>query len=74
MQDKLRAAKADADAAAASMATVAQETKGNQEDNNVDETTRRKKTPLRKTRVIGRPRRRKSTLSPEELAQLITGS
>lgn len=73
VQDKLQAAKADADAAAATIAAATQKARDNQEDKHADGNTR-KKTPLRKTRIVGRPRRRKSTLSPEELAQLITGS
>ena len=34
----------------------------------------RPRPPTRKMRIVGRPRRRKSTLSPEELALLITGT
>lgn len=42
-------------------------------DLDLDEETSKARSPVKKTRIQGRPRRRKSTLSPEELENLMLG-
>lgn len=77
VQDKLKVAQAEAEAAAVAdglMSVTASEGLRNGGDGGDDEVERRKarrrSSPM-KTRIGGRPKRRKSTLTPEELQNLI---
>ncbi|KAJ9646461.1 hypothetical protein H2199_002510 [Coniosporium tulheliwenetii] len=69
VQEKLNVAQAEAEAAAAALASVPEREITGGENGSVG----RMRSP-RKTRITGRPRRRKSTLTPEELESLLVGS
>ncbi|KAG9915796.1 hypothetical protein KCV05_g12522, partial [Aureobasidium melanogenum] len=69
VEEKLRLAQAEAEAAGGAP------TKGPDEDSQVDidldEEMSKLRSPAKKTKIQGRPKRRKSTLSPEELEDLL---
>ncbi|PVI06705.1 hypothetical protein DM02DRAFT_609507 [Periconia macrospinosa] len=77
VQDKLKAAQVEAEAAAAAegVKTKASQSKSNQDGSEEVGHERRQRRPSRsspkKTRITGRPKRRKSTLTPEELDTLL---
>ncbi|KAK6002770.1 hypothetical protein QM012_001520 [Aureobasidium pullulans] len=69
IEEKLRLAQAEAEAAGGA------QTKGPDEDSQIDieldEEMSKLRSPAKKTKIQGRPKRRKSTLSPEELEDLL---
>lgn len=69
VEEKLRLAQAEAEAAGGAT------TKGSAEDSHIDidldEEMNKLRSPAKKTKIQGRPKRRKSTLSPEELEDLL---
>ncbi|KAG9767131.1 hypothetical protein KCU95_g17650, partial [Aureobasidium melanogenum] len=69
VEEKLRLAQAEAEAAGGAP------TKGPDEDSqfdiDLDEEMSKLRSPAKKTKIQGRPKRRKSTLSPEELEDLL---
>ncbi|KAL1612777.1 hypothetical protein SLS60_001006 [Paraconiothyrium brasiliense] len=75
VQDKLKVAQAEAAAAAAAEALQARSAKKERHDAAGVERERKQRRPSRsspmKTRIGGRPKRRKSTLTPEELDTLL---
>ncbi|KAJ4292672.1 hypothetical protein N0V90_009335 [Kalmusia sp. IMI 367209] len=74
VQDKLKVAQAEAEAAAVAEGLKVQSAKKQRQDAGVDRERRQRRTsrtsPI-KTRIGGRPKRRKSTLTPEELDNLL---
>ncbi|KAK5256236.1 hypothetical protein LTR16_003723 [Cryomyces antarcticus] len=70
VQEKLNIAQAEAEAQAA-VAAAAGATDRQVKEEEEDDEVGKLRSPVRKTRIGGRPRRRKSTLSPEELQALI---
>lgn len=72
VEEKLRAAQAEAEAAASAPTPIdgAQDS-DSQIDFAIDEGISKLRSPAKKSRIQGRPKRRKSTLSPEELANLL---
>jgi hypothetical protein len=76
VQDKLKAAQTEAEAAAAAENLQLKSTEGRQKTEDGVEKDRRPRRVSRspmKTRISGRPKRRKSTLTPEELDKLLLG-
>jgi hypothetical protein len=75
VQDKLKAAQAEAEAAAIAEGSKPRSAKKEKHDAAGVERERRQRRPSRsspmKTRIGGRPKRRKSTLTPEELDNLL---
>jgi len=69
VEEKLRLAQVEAEAAGGAP------TKGPDEDSQIDidldEEMNKLRSPAKKTKIQGRPKRRKSTLSPEELEDLL---
>lgn len=71
VEEKLRAAQAEAEAAAAAMPVDDAQDSDSEIDFAIDEEISKLRSPAKKSRIQGRPKRRKSTLSPEELANLL---
>lgn len=76
VEEKLQAVRLEAEqvssaSASASHSDILHGT--SQLDPYLDEETSKARSPAKKTRIQGRPRRRKSTLSPEELENLMLG-
>ncbi|GAB7356064.1 hypothetical protein MBLNU459_g6681t1 [Dothideomycetes sp. NU459] len=70
VEEKLRVVQAEAEAAAAAPIDGTQES-DSQIDFAIDEEISKSRSPAKKSMIQGRPKRRKSTLSPEELATLL---
>ncbi|KAF2470911.1 uncharacterized protein BDR25DRAFT_314091 [Lindgomyces ingoldianus] len=75
VQDKLRVAQAEAEAAAVAegLISVTSEAEAKSAGEGPAQKQRRRNSPM-KTRIGGRPKKRKSTLTPEELQHLICGT
>lgn len=78
VEEKLQAVRLEAEHATSASASASHSDDlhnggTSQLDLDLDEETSKARSPVRKTRIQGRPRRRKSTLSPEELDNLILG-
>ena len=69
VEEKLRLAQAEAEAAGGSSHKGAEE--DSQLDIDLKEEMGKLQSPAKKTKIQGRPKRRKSTLSPEELEDLL---
>jgi hypothetical protein len=69
VEEKLRLAQAEAEAAGDSLRRGPEE--DSQLDIDLNEEISKLQSPAKKTKIQGRPRRRKSTLSPEELEDLL---
>jgi hypothetical protein len=69
VEEKLRLAQAEAEAAGDSSRRGPEE--DSQLDIDLNEEISKLQSPAKKTKIQGRPRRRKSTLSPEELEDLL---
>jgi hypothetical protein len=77
VQDKLKAAQAEAEAAAVAENLQLKPSKGRpttEDGGEKDKRQRRASRSPMKTRISGRPKRRKSTLTPEELDNLLLGA
>lgn len=70
VEEKLRLAQAEAEAAAAKASSREPEN-NSQLDIDFDEEIGKLRSPAKKSKIQGRPKRRKSTLSPEELDDLL---
>jgi hypothetical protein len=71
VQDKLKKAQAEAEAAAVADGLKAVKAEGSKTDADDGERKNRRRSSPMKTRITGRPKRRKSTLTPEELQNLL---
>jgi len=72
VQEKLRAIQIEADQAAAAMhAEDLQKADSSQLELELDDGNSKPRGPAKKSKIKGRPKRRKSTLSPEELENLL---
>lgn len=69
VEQKLRLAQAEAEAAGG--APTKEPDEDSQFDIDLDEEMNKLRSPAKKTKIQGRPKRRKSTLSPEELEDLL---
>ncbi|THW69677.1 hypothetical protein D6D19_08235 [Aureobasidium pullulans] len=69
VEEKLRLAQAEAEAAGGTPSRGPDE--ASQLDLDIDEEIGKLRSPAKKTKIQGRPKRRKSTLSPEELEDLL---
>ncbi|KAH0257453.1 hypothetical protein KCU91_g16365, partial [Aureobasidium melanogenum] len=69
VEEKLRLAQAEAEAAGG--APTKRPDEDSQIDIDIDEEMSKLRSPAKKTKIQGRPKRRKSTLSPEELEDLL---
>ncbi|KAL1302828.1 hypothetical protein AAFC00_003163 [Neodothiora populina] len=75
VKEKLRAAQLEAERAASAMqADHLDRHASSQFDIAIDEEIGKLRSPAKKSKIKGRPKRRKSTLSPEELENLMLGS
>lgn len=71
MAEKLREAQLEAEAAKADPSPARQQDDDEELDLEFDDDVGSLRSPVKKTKIKGRPRRRKSTLSPEELESLL---
>lgn len=72
MKEKLQAARLEAEQAASTMRfDDLQKTESSQLDLEIDDEIGKLRSPAKKAKIKGRPKRRKSTLSPEELENLL---
>jgi len=71
MAEKLREAQKEAEAAKSNTSPVRPRDDEEEVDLEFGDDVGNLRSPVKKTRIKGRPRRRKSTLSPEELESLL---
>jgi len=71
MAEKLREAQLEAEAAKANSSPARQQDDEEEIDLEFSDDVGSLRSPVKKTKIKGRPRRRKSTLSPEELESLL---
>ena len=71
MEEKLRAAQVEAEAAKAKPSPARLKDDDDELDLEFGDGVGKLQSPVKRTKIKGRPRRRKSTLSPEELESLL---